>query len=100
MKRKIPLKTIFQANTDGYSSKRVFGAIGFLVSIGIAITCTVLSTEAPTIVVDIIYASVMLLGVDSVTGIWKTRVKQIHKNESPIVEDAIEEETDYDDTRN
>lgn len=86
---KIPLKTIFQANTGGYSSKRIFGAIGFLSSVGIAITCTILKTQAPTIVVDIIYASVALLGVDSITGIWKTRAKNVYKeqNRSTYIEE-------------
>lgn len=68
----IPLKTIFQANTGGYSSKRVFGAFGLLVVIGITIVCTVMSTQAPDITTDLLYASVMLLGVDSVTRIWNS----------------------------
>ena len=79
MKRDVPFKTVFQAGSGGYSSKRVFGAIGFLTSIGIAIACTIMNTQAPTIVIDIIYASVALLGVDSITGIWKTRARNIYK---------------------
>jgi hypothetical protein len=38
-----------------------------------------MNTQAPTIVIDIIYASVALLGVDSITGIWKTRARNIYK---------------------
>lgn len=70
---KIPFKTIFQANTGGFSSKRIFGALGFTTAIGISIACTILNSQAPDIVVDIIYASVALLGVDSVTSIWKQK---------------------------
>lgn len=67
----IPVKTIFQSGLDRYSSKKVFGAIGFLVAVGVGIACTAMGTQAPTIVVDILYASVILLGVNNVTGIWK-----------------------------
>lgn len=67
----IPVKTIFQSSLDRYSSKKVFGAIGFLVAVGVGIACTAMGTQAPTIVVDILYASVILLGVNNVTGIWK-----------------------------
>lgn len=67
----IPVKTVFQSGLDRYSSKKVFGAIGFLVAVGVGIACTAMGTQAPTIVVDILYASVILLGVNNVTGIWK-----------------------------
>ena len=67
----IPIKTIFQSGLDRYSSKKVFGAIGFLAAVGVGIACTAMGTQAPTIVVDILYASVILLGVNNVTGIWK-----------------------------
>ena len=83
MKERIPVKTVFLGNHKKYSSKRIFGAIGFMTSICIAIACTIMNTQAPTIVVDIIYASVMLLGVESVTSIWKTRVQNIYKEENP-----------------
>ena len=102
--RKVPLKTIFQANTNGYSSKRVFGAIGFLTSICIGVACTIMGTQAPTLVIDILYASVALLGVDSVTGIWKTRASNIHQvNQHPALqeESAIEDDNyNYEYTRN
>ena len=65
------LRTIFIANSGDLSSKRVCGVAGFAAVIGIAIACTCLGTQAPTIVSDIIYASVALLGVDSITNIWK-----------------------------
>ena len=65
------LRTIFIANSGDLSSKRVCGVAGFAVVIGIAIACTCFGIQAPTIVADILYASVALLGVDSITNIWK-----------------------------
>lgn len=70
---KIPFKTIFQANSGGYSSKRIFGALGFTSVIGIAIYCTITEHQSPSIAIDIIYSSVALLGVDSITSIWKEK---------------------------
>ena len=71
------LRTIFQANSGDLSSKRVCGVAGFAVVLGIAIACTVTGMQAPAIVADIIYASVALLGVDSITNIWKkTPIKE------------------------
>lgn len=67
----ISLKTIFQAGTGGFSSKRIFGALGFTTAICISIACTVLNTQAPEIVTDLLYSSVALLGVDSIASIWK-----------------------------
>ena len=67
------LRTIFQANSGDLSSKRVCGVFGFVVVLGISIACTCLNTQAPQIVEDVIYASVALLGVDSITGIWKNK---------------------------
>lgn len=92
--KKIPIKTIFQADTGGYSSKRVFGAIGFITSICIAIACTIMGSQAPTIVVDIIYASVALLGVDSITGIWKTRAENIYRDHPAPAKDQPLQEYD------
>lgn len=65
------LRSIFQANSGDLSSKRVCGVAGFLVVLGIAIACTIVGTQAPLIVTDITYATVALLGVDSITNIWK-----------------------------
>ena len=74
------LRSIFQANSGDLSSKRVCGVAGFAVVIGIAIACTIIGSQAPVIVADILYASVALLGVDSITNIWKNN----NKNEEEI----------------
>lgn len=56
---------------SGVSSKRVCGFIGWTVCLGVIIYCTVSNIEAPEIVNSVIYACLGLLGIDSVTGIWK-----------------------------
>lgn len=56
---------------SGVSSKRVCGVIGWFVGIGVLIYCTILAIQAP-IMIDTFLVCVMgLLGIDSVTGIWK-----------------------------
>lgn len=65
------LRTIFQANSGDLSSKRVCGVFGFGTVLLIAIFCTIMNSQAPLITSDIIYASVALLGVDSITSIWR-----------------------------
>jgi hypothetical protein len=56
---------------SGISSKRVCGVIGFCVLIFVLLYCTITSTQAPNMIDTFIYAICILLGVDSVTGIFK-----------------------------
>lgn len=56
---------------SGISSKRVCGVLGFLVISFVIIFCTVSSIQAPLILETFIWAVALLLGVDSVTGIFK-----------------------------
>ena len=56
---------------SGISSKRVCGVMGFLVIVAILVYCTVRQAQAPEMVEPFIYAVCLLLGIDSVTGIWK-----------------------------
>ena len=60
---------------SGLSSKRVCGFIGWLVCIFVCIYCTIFVISAPIIVETLFYCSVMLLGIDSVTRIWKKKDK-------------------------
>ena len=55
----------------GVSSKRVCGILGWITCLLICIYCTVSVIQAPSIIEIIVYASMILLGVDSVTAIWK-----------------------------
>lgn len=56
---------------SGISSKRVCGVLGFLVIMFVIIFCTITNIQAPIILETFIWAVCMLLGIDSVTGIWK-----------------------------
>lgn len=64
------LKLIVTAHS-GISSKRVCGILGFLVIIFVIIFCTISTIQAPVILETFIWAVCMLLGIDSVTGIFK-----------------------------
>lgn len=56
---------------SGISSKRVCGVLGFLVIMFVIIFCTIANVQAPLITETFIWAVCMLLGIDSVTSIWK-----------------------------
>lgn len=57
---------------SGISSKRVCGVIGFLVIAFVIVFCTITSIQAPVILDTFIWAVCALLGIDSITGIWKS----------------------------
>lgn len=56
---------------SGISSKRICGVIGFVVVLFVLIYCTIYNIQAPIMIDTFIYAICLLLGIDSVTGIWK-----------------------------
>ena len=56
---------------SGVSSKRVRGIIGFAVTVFVLLYCTILEVQAPIMIETFIYAICLLLGIDSVTGIFK-----------------------------
>lgn len=55
----------------GVSSKRICGILGWITCLLVCIYCTVCIIQAPIIIDTVIWASMILLGVDSVTAIWK-----------------------------
>lgn len=57
----------------GISSKRVCGVIGFITVVMQLLYCTVMQIQAPDITEIFIYAVCLLLGIDSVTGIFKQK---------------------------
>lgn len=65
------LKTI--QSHSGISSKRVCGIAGWLVCLCILVYCAIKQTQAPNAIDNIIYACMGLLGIDSITGIWKDK---------------------------
>lgn len=56
---------------SGISSKRVCGVLGFIAILFVLIYCTIKQIQAPEMIDTFIYAICLLLGIDSVTGIWK-----------------------------
>ena len=59
------------ATQGSVSSKRVCGVLGWLVCLGVLTYCTIKVIQAPVMVDAIIITSATLLGVDSITSIWK-----------------------------
>ena len=64
------LKQIIMSQS-GYSSKRVCGLIGWIIAMFVLIYCTIKAIQAPIVFDVFIISTVTLLGVDSVTRIWK-----------------------------
>ena len=58
---------------SGISSKRVCGLLGWVVCLGVLIYCTIRCIQAPTMIDITVIAVLGLLGIDSVTGIWKNK---------------------------
>ena len=75
------ISKIFQSRS-GVSSKRVCGFLGWLVCIFICIYCTINVIPAPNIVEYLFVCSSGLLGIDSVTGIWKKGVVDENSNKN------------------
>lgn len=56
---------------SGISSKRVCGVLGWIICMGVLIYCTIKRIQAPVIMDTVLWCCIGLLGIDSVTGIWK-----------------------------
>ena len=65
------IREILSAKSGMLSSKRVCGAIGFLACVAVFIYCTIKMIQAPNMVDALLLSCMGLLGVDSVTSIWK-----------------------------
>jgi len=57
---------------SGISSKRVCGVLGWFTTIGVLIYCSVYGKQAPEMVDTFMVCCMTLLGIDSITGIWKS----------------------------
>ena len=62
------------------SSKRFCGVLGWLVCIGVLIYCTIHVIQAPLITEFLLLSVVGLLGVDSITSIWKNSKNKNRSN--------------------
>lgn len=67
------IKSLLVSTKGSLSSKRFCGVIGFFIIIFVLVYCTISSIQAPLMIEPFIYAVCLLLGIDSVTGIWKGR---------------------------
>lgn len=65
------LKEVLSARSGQASSKRICGCLGWIAVLGIYIYCTMTSKPAPEFTDFLIGAIVALLGVDSVTNVFK-----------------------------
>ena len=71
---KISWKTIFQAHSGGFSSKRVFGALGMTICLGLLIASFVMTRPIPDFAELVYVTSASLLGLDNVTDIFKKSI--------------------------
>ena len=80
------IKSILSSAQGSISSKRLCGIIGWLVCLGIGIYCTINVIQAPMLTDSILIGSASLLGVDSITGIWKNKrdINIIKENETNV----------------
>ena len=65
------LTSIFLNQPNSISSKRICGALGWLLCLVILGYCTFKQVQAPVMIDSIVIASTTLLGVDSIANIWK-----------------------------
>lgn len=63
--------SILSSAMGSLSSKRLCGIIGWLICIGILIFCTITKIQAPDAFEVTIITSSGLLGLDTITNIWK-----------------------------
>jgi len=76
MSTKISWKSIFQAHSGGFSSKRVFGALGMMICLGLLIAGFITEKPIPDFAELIYVTSASLLGLDNVTDIFKKTVNK------------------------
>ena len=64
------IKQMFTSHS-GISSKRVCGVIGWFVGMAVLVYCTIAVVQAPLMIDTYLICVMALLGIDSITGIWK-----------------------------
>lgn len=70
------LKSIFQANSGGLSSKRVCGVLGWLVCLVLFVWAFVANKQVPDFGDFIIIASSSMLGIDSLSNMFSKSVQK------------------------
>lgn len=74
------IKGMFSSHS-GISSKRVCGVLGWFVAIAVLLYCTVHVVQAPLMIDTFLVCCMALLGIDSITGIWKKFDNKHNKDE-------------------
>lgn len=64
-------KSILSSEKGSISSKRLCGLLGWFVCLGVLLYCTYKETEAPDMVETVLITTASLLGIDSITNIWR-----------------------------
>lgn len=59
------------SSDSSLSSKRVCGLLGWIICIALCVYCVISLKEAPDVVDLLFICSTSLLGIDSITNIWK-----------------------------
>lgn len=76
------MKSLFSSEKGSISSKRVCGVLGFVVILFLLVYATVTGKDIPNeVAIGTLGAVTALLGVDSVTGIWKKDGKERNDEE-------------------
>jgi hypothetical protein len=65
------IKSMLSAEKGSVSSKRVCGVIGWIVVLSIYLISLIRGNSVPNDILDLIIGCCVLLGVDSVTSIWR-----------------------------
>ena len=68
------IKSLLLSTKGSLSSKRFCGVIGWIVSLIILVYCSINQLQAPTMIDTVLYCCMGLLGIDSITSIWKNKV--------------------------
>ena len=74
MENKFNWRTIFQAHSGGFSSKRIFGALGLTTCLCILIASFITGKNIPDFAELVYVTSASLMGLDNVTDIFKKNI--------------------------
>lgn len=69
------IESLLKADKGTLSSKRLCGVSGFIVTLIVYVYCTVTGKQSPDMTDPLLITVTTLLGVDSVTGIFKHKGK-------------------------
>ena len=79
MKASEYFQKIFMSRS-GVSSKRIMGALGWLVCLFVVLYCTILCIQAPMIAEVLFYCSSGLLGIDAIMSPFRKRDERFKNN--------------------